>query len=121
MIADRPPGEDEPTEGGDAGEHRGNRVTKHGGDRDGAAECNEVRHDVVERGNESLIHDMGHSYQDTTGKEQLPSAGLLNAPRCARTAAAGQGRDFRLGLLQDVECDAIGVGGRTEARSDIVV
>jgi len=40
-------------------------VTKQYGSPDGTSEGSEIRHDVVDGGDESLIHDMGDSYEDT--------------------------------------------------------
>ena len=65
-IEDRPPREDEPAHYGGAGQDRGDRVTKEYGDGDGTSEGGEIRHDVVDRGNELLVHDMGDSDEDTT-------------------------------------------------------
>jgi hypothetical protein len=41
-------------------------VTKQYGGGDGTSEGGEICRDVVDRGNESLVHDMGDSYEDTT-------------------------------------------------------
>lgn len=40
-------------------------MTKEHGGGNGASESREIRHDVVERSNESLVQDMGDSYHDT--------------------------------------------------------
>ena len=40
-------------------------MTKEHGGGDSASEGGEVRQDVVERGNESLVQDMGDRYHDT--------------------------------------------------------
>jgi hypothetical protein len=49
-------------------------VTKECGGGDGTSERCEVRHDIVDRGNESLVHDMGDSNEEATreghGQEQ---------------------------------------------------
>ena len=65
-IEDRSPGEDEPTHDGDTGQDRRSRVTEQYRGCDRTSEGGEVRHDVVDRGNESLVHDMGDSDHDTT-------------------------------------------------------
>jgi len=41
-------------------------MTKQYGGGDGTSEGNEVRGDVVDRGNKALVHNMGDSYEDTT-------------------------------------------------------
>jgi hypothetical protein len=43
-------------------------VTKQNGGPDGTPEGSEIRRDVVDGGDESLVHDMGDSYEDTTRK-----------------------------------------------------
>ena len=43
-------------------------MTKEYGGGDGTSEGGEIRRDVVHRGNESLVHDMGHRYEDTTSE-----------------------------------------------------
>jgi hypothetical protein len=40
-------------------------VTEQYGGPYGTSEGREIRHDVVDRGDESPIHDMGDSYEDT--------------------------------------------------------
>jgi hypothetical protein len=65
-IAHRSLCEDEPAHDRDACQDRGNRVTKKYGCGDGTSEGGEIRHDVVDGGNKSPVHDMGDSYEDTT-------------------------------------------------------
>ena len=43
-------------------------MTEQHGGPDSTSEGREIRHDVVDGGDESLIHDMGDSYRDTAGK-----------------------------------------------------
>lgn len=62
-IEGRSPSEDEPAHDGDAGQDRGDRVTKQHGGGDGTSERGEIRHDVVDRSDESLVDDMGDSYE----------------------------------------------------------
>jgi hypothetical protein len=60
-------------------------VTKEDGDRDGTSKGGEIRHNVLDRGNESLVH-MGDSYEDSTreghGQEQAHhSRSLAEVPQ----------------------------------------
>jgi hypothetical protein len=93
-IEDRAPSEDEPAHDRDAGQDRGDRVTKQYGGGDGTSEGGEIRRNVVDRGNESLVQDMGDSYDNTTreshGQEEAHHGGsLAEAPqdRSPTTAA----------------------------------
>jgi len=43
-------------------------VTEQYGGPYGTSEGREIRHDVVDGGDESPIHDMGDSYEDATGE-----------------------------------------------------
>lgn len=65
-IEDRPPCENEPAQDGHAGQDRGDRVTKQYGGPDGTPKGSEIRRDVVDGGDESLVDDMGDSYEHTT-------------------------------------------------------
>ena len=65
-IEDRPPRENEPAEDGHAGQDRRDRVTKQYGGPDGRPEGREIRRDVVDGGDESLVHHMGDSYEEAT-------------------------------------------------------
>jgi hypothetical protein len=58
-IEDRPPREGEPTQDRDAGQQGRNQVTEQRGRRDGTSKGREVRGDVVGRGDESLVGDVG--------------------------------------------------------------
>jgi len=64
-IEERSPCEDEPARDGYAGQDRGNGVTEQYGGPYGTCEGGEIRHDVVDGGDESLVHDMGDSDDDT--------------------------------------------------------
>ena len=85
----------------------GDRVTKQYGGGDGTSEGGEIRRDVVDRGNESLVHELGDSYEDTTreghGQEEAhhgrslaeappdqPPTTVARACKC-RMRAAGTG------------------------------
>jgi hypothetical protein len=67
-IEERSPCKNEPAQNGHAGQDRGDRATKQNGGPDGTPEGSEIRSDVVDGGDESLVHDMGDSYEDTTRK-----------------------------------------------------
>jgi len=67
-IEERSPCENEPAKDGHAGQDRGDWVTKQDGGPDGTPEGSEIRRDVVDGGNESLVHDMGDSYEDSARK-----------------------------------------------------
>lgn len=60
------PCENEPAEDGHAGQDRGYWVAKQYGGPDGTSEGGEIRHDVIDGGDEPLVHDMGDSYEETT-------------------------------------------------------
>ena len=64
-IEDRSPCENKPAHDGHAGQDRGDRVTEQYGGPYGTSEGREIRHDVVDGGDESLIHDMSDSYEDS--------------------------------------------------------
>jgi hypothetical protein len=61
-IENSSPCKNKPAQDGHTRQDRGNRVTKQYGGPDGTCEGREIRHDVVDGGDESLIHDMGDSY-----------------------------------------------------------
>jgi hypothetical protein len=65
-IADRSLCENEPAHDRDAGQDRWDRVTKKYGGGDGTSEGGQICHDIVDGGNESAVHDVGDSYEDTT-------------------------------------------------------
>ncbi len=67
-IEESSPCENEPAKDGHAGQGRWDWVTKQYGGPDGAPEGRQIRRDVVYGGNESLVHDMGDSYEETTGE-----------------------------------------------------
>jgi hypothetical protein len=67
-IEERSPCENEPAENGHTGQNRRDWVTKQNGGPDGTPEGSEIRRDVVDGGDESLVHDVGDSYEDTTSK-----------------------------------------------------
>ena len=64
-IEERSPRENEPTQDGHTGQDRGDWVTKQNGGPDGTPEGRQIRRDVVGGGDESLVHDMGDSDEDT--------------------------------------------------------
>src|SRR5205807_2263326 len=67
-IEDRSPREDEPTNDRNAGQGRGDQVTEQNGGGDSTSEGGEIRGDVVDGGDESLVHDVGDSDDDATRK-----------------------------------------------------
>jgi hypothetical protein len=67
-IEDRPACENKPAHDGHARQDGGNRVTEQCGGPYGTSEGREIRHDVVDGGDESLIHDMGGSYEDAASE-----------------------------------------------------
>lgn len=67
-MQDSSPREDEPTHDGDSSQNRRDRVIKQHGGGDRTSEGSEICHDVIDRGHESLVHDMGYSDEDATGK-----------------------------------------------------
>jgi len=64
----RSPREDKPAHDGHARQDGGNRVTEQYGGPYGASEGHEICHDVVDGGDESVIDDMGDSYEDAAGE-----------------------------------------------------
>ena len=74
-IEDGSPCENEPAQDGHTRHDGGDRVTQQYGGPDGTSEGGEIRRDVVDGGDETLVHDMGDSYEDTTreghGKENV--------------------------------------------------
>ena len=65
-INDGSPCEHKPAHDGDAGQDRGDQMTKQRGGGDSTREGGEIRHDVVDGRNESPVHHVGDSYQHTT-------------------------------------------------------
>ena len=45
---------------------------------DGTSEGGEIRHDVVDGGNKSPVHDMGDSYENTTREGDVRACALLS-------------------------------------------
>jgi len=65
-IKERSPCENEPAQDSHTGQDCGDWVTEQNGGSDGTPEGSEIRHDVVDGSDESLVHDMGDSYDNTT-------------------------------------------------------
>jgi hypothetical protein len=65
VIKGGSPCENEPAQDGHAAQDRGDRVTKQNRSPDGTPKCSEIRCDVVDGGDESLVQDMGNGYEDT--------------------------------------------------------
>jgi hypothetical protein len=100
-IDDCSPCEDEPAHDGDAGQDRRDRVTKKYGGGDGTSKGGEIRRDVVDRGNESLVDDMCDSDEDTTreghGQEQAHHGCILSETFEASAADDdGDSANFRI-------------------------
>jgi len=64
-IKDRSPCKNEPAQNGHSRQDRGYRMAQQQGGPYGTSEGRQIRHDVVDGSDESLIHDMGNSYEDT--------------------------------------------------------
>jgi hypothetical protein len=67
-IEDRPLREDEPAHDGDSGEHCGNQMTEQGGGGDSASEGGDVRCDVIDRSDKSLVYDVGDSNEESASE-----------------------------------------------------
>ena len=67
-VKHRPSREKEPAQDCRAAQDRGDRMTKQYGCPGGTPKGREICNNVVDGGDESPIHDMGDSYDDTTRK-----------------------------------------------------
>ena len=108
-IEDRTPREDEPAQDGDGGEHRGNRVTEKRGSSDGASEGGEVRCDVVDRGDKSLVHDVGDGNEETAREGALNDVTTGSNGSCGGSylCTAGSGYDGPTGLGTPIGTSAL--------------
>jgi hypothetical protein len=67
-MKDRSPRQEEPAEECDGGEPCGDRMIEEQGGGNGACEGSEVRGNVVDRGDEPLVYDVGDSDEETARK-----------------------------------------------------